>query len=431
MKFVSFGTVPVLAAAIGLVTFAVVLSREIGAFRTAVVDWARHDLQDKTELAVEALETALPASDFARIRAFGTDRTREGIATTIFTPEGGLMYDSLGRGPKAVRSEEGQLLVSRRCGEYRVRLGIPYEVVLQPVRRARQGLILAGVVGGLSILLVFLFTGRILRHARQLALERERQEKMLAELRRLEQFRRDFVSNVTHEIKTPLTGILGAVDMLEGAQDLPDPDRGVLLGLLRKEATRLDALAHDILSLATLEREGEDGLCDVVATDLQDVLTGVAEQLRPKAEAKGVALRVVPLAAGVDPVAACDARRVEQAVANLALNALRHSGSPDVVLSLAAHAEQVDLVVEDHGVGLAPEHQARVFERFYRVDKARSRDQGGTGLGLAIVKHIAQIHGGTVKVDSVSGKGCTFTLTLPRTPMILGKSNKTTNQERN
>ena len=112
-------------------------------------------------------------------------------------------------------------------------------------------------------------------------------------------------------------------------------------------------------------------------------------------------------------IVSCDARLVEHAISNLVENALRYSGSPDVKISLAVRDNNAVVAVEDHGVGIPPEHRTRIFERFYRVDKNRSRDHGGTGLGLAIVKHIAQLHHGTATLAPVAGGGCRFELAFP------------------
>ena len=136
----------------------------------------------------------------------------------------------------------------------------------------------------------------------------------------------------------------------------------------------------------------------------------VAEMLRTQADEPGTCV--------------CDARLVGQALDNLVENAIRYSGSKDIVLSLAHEGNQARIAVEDHGTGIPPEHRARIFERFYRVDKARSRAQGGTGLGLAIVKHVALLHGGEATLAEAEGGGCRFTLTLPLKP-----NNETTDKK--
>lgn len=244
----------------------------------------------------------------------------------------------------------------------------------------------------------------------QLTGERDAKERLLVEMRKLEKFRREFVSNVTHEIRTPLTGILGAVDVLAEDESLAPEDRMAMLTVLKEQSTRLDKLAQDILSLARIEHSEEDAKKrDFAVCDLSDVMKNVFTLMRPKAAAQGVGLVLLRN----DRVRiACDAARIEEAVQNLVENALRYSGSLTVELSLEAEGGRARISVIDRGVGIPKEHQARIFERFYRVDKARSRAIGGTGLGLAIVKHIAQLHGGEVSVVSEPGIGSTFTILI-------------------
>ena len=196
----------------------------------------------------------------------------------------------------------------------------------------------------------------------------------LTQVRLLENYRRDFVANVSHEIKTPLTVIRGAVETLQdGALEDPEAARH-FLQILSVHTERLNALVQDTCGM-TLHFRDRSGGAEVLA----------------------------------------DRQMLEQAVMNLIVNAIRYSGSREPVeIEVAAADRQVQIRVIDHGCGIAAEHLPRLFERFYRVDKARSRKAGGTGLGLAIVKHIMQLHGGSVEVQSTPGLGSTFTLLLPQ-----------------
>ena len=436
MKTRLLSFLPCAFAAVGLAAFGLVLRNETAGYRRAVETWAERDLSARTQLAAESIQPALATGDFARLDAFARARRADGLRLTVLTAPGGMVFDSepaasgnhgacpevrraraAGEG-SAIResstTHEKMLFCARKAGrDFIVRLALPYETVVEPLRRNRPALILAGLVGASGILLVLLFSLRLLSRNRALARERDVQTRLLDEMRRVADFRRDFIANVSHEIKTPLTGILGAADMLAApdAAGMPEVDRRELLALLRRESTRLDALARDILSLSRLER-GEDAARAAFApADLSDVLATAADRVRPRAAAAGVRLVVRPAPSLVLP---CDARLVEQALVNLAENAVRHSGSPDVTLALEDTPGMAVFTVVDHGIGLHAEDQARIFERFYRVDKARSRDQGGTGLGLAIVKHVAQLHGGDAAVASVPGRGCTFSFSLKK-----------------
>ncbi len=231
-------------------------------------------------------------------------------------------------------------------------------------------------------------------------------------LKRLEAVRRDFVANVSHELKTPVTSIKGFAETLEdGALDDPEAAHR-FVRIISGQADRLNSIIEDLLALSTLEQSGDSPLLQLEEADLCDVVAVALEVCGPKAEAKSIELREdCPgrLFARVSPPL------LEQAVVNLIDNAVKYSAEGStVVVTLEERGDEVVVSVTDEGQGVAREHLPRLFERFYRVDKARSRDLGGTGLGLAIVKHVAQIHGGRVSVDSLIGRGSTFRIHLPR-----------------
>jgi two-component system phosphate regulon sensor histidine kinase PhoR len=235
----------------------------------------------------------------------------------------------------------------------------------------------------------------------------------LTHLRQLENVRRDFVANVSHELKTPITSIKGFVETLrEGAKDEPENARR-FLEIVARQADRLDAIIEDLLSLSRLERAGDHEPVDRPPTPLRPVMEAAVADVQEKARRKNIqlALDCPPQVQGL-----INQRLLEQALVNLLDNAVKYS--PDggkVELSAGIEGARLILRVRDYGCGIEPQHLGRIFERFYRVDKARSREEGGTGLGLAIVKHIAQAHGGGVSVQSAPGAGSTFTITLPAT----------------
>ena len=231
-------------------------------------------------------------------------------------------------------------------------------------------------------------------------------------LKRLEAVRRDFVANVSHELKTPITSIKGFAETLEdGALDDPAAAHR-FVRIISGQADRLNAIIEDLLALSTLGQSGDNPLLQLEEADLCDVVAVALEVCGPKAEAKSIELREdCPgrLLTRVSPPL------LEQAVVNLIDNAVKYSAEGStIVVTLEEMGDEVVVSVTDEGQGIAREHLPRLFERFYRVDKARSRDLGGTGLGLAIVKHVAQVHGGRVSVDSVVGRGSTFRIHLPR-----------------
>jgi two-component system phosphate regulon sensor histidine kinase PhoR len=234
-------------------------------------------------------------------------------------------------------------------------------------------------------------------------------------MRKLETFRRDFVANVSHELRTPITSIKGFVETLaDGA--LEDSDRAMqFLGIINKHTDRLSELIEDLLTLSRLDQgPGDEGRrIAVEPTAIHGLLEEAIEICRSKAESRFIEIK---LSCQESLEADLNQSLVEQALVNLIDNAIKYSPERGVVdIEARTVDERVVISVRDNGIGIDEKHAPRLFERFYRVDKARSRDLGGTGLGLAIVKHVAQAHGGSVGVDSSPGSGSTFFLYFPAT----------------
>jgi two-component system phosphate regulon sensor histidine kinase PhoR len=236
----------------------------------------------------------------------------------------------------------------------------------------------------------------------------------ITRLQRLETIRRDFVANVSHELKTPITAIKGSVETLLSGVMSEAESATRFLEIIARQADRLNAIIEDLLALSRIEQEEERIGIQLTSVAVRDVLQSAALSCQLKARDKQVTLSID----GPDdlhfPV---NAPLLEQALINLIDNAIKYSpDGGEVQLTARADATGLTITVRDFGCGIAREHLPRLFERFYRVDKARSRKQGGTGLGLAIVKHIIQAHGGQVQVDSTPGEGSLFTLRLPVAP---------------
>lgn len=230
-------------------------------------------------------------------------------------------------------------------------------------------------------------------------------------MRRLEKVRQDFVTNVSHELKTPITSIAGFVEtLLDGALERP-PEARRFLEIIGRQARGLGAIVDDLLALSRLEDPEARKTLQFREQAVADLLRSAAEPCAERARAGGVALDIRcddGLTARLHP------GLMEQALTNLILNAVTYSSSGSTVRIFAQRREdRLDLGVQDHGCGIARHHLGRIFERFYRIDRGRSRNGGGTGLGLSIVKHIATLHGAEIDVASVPGKGSTFTIVLP------------------
>jgi two-component system phosphate regulon sensor histidine kinase PhoR len=232
----------------------------------------------------------------------------------------------------------------------------------------------------------------------------------ITEIERVEKTRRDFIANVSHELRTPLTSIRGYAETLLDSEPLSNGNVRDFLQVIRRNAERMSRLTEDLLVLARVE-SGEEKL------DLrpQPVQALVAEAVASMEEnARGAEVEIA-LAEVPDTEVLADPYAIHQVFANLVSNALRYAQSGKrVLLGAKERSGSVEFFVQDFGPGIASEHLPRIFERFYRVDKARSRETGGTGLGLAIVKHIVLNHGGAVRVESTVGHGSSFFFSLPK-----------------
>jgi two-component system, OmpR family, phosphate regulon sensor histidine kinase PhoR len=230
----------------------------------------------------------------------------------------------------------------------------------------------------------------------------------VTELRRLEKVRKDFVANVSHELRTPITAIRGYAETLQ-AGALGDPAAAAkMVDIIHRQSERLSELVEDLLELSRLESRQIQ--LKETPVELADAATRALEAVRPKSSVRNTAIEVlVPEGTFV----LGDQRAVEQIILNLLDNAVKYTPSNGRVwVSAQREGEMVVMRVRDDGQGIEPRHLPRLFERFYRVDKGRSRDMGGTGLGLSIVKHLANAMKGDVRVESTPGQGSTFSVTL-------------------
>lgn len=243
---------------------------------------------------------------------------------------------------------------------------------------------------------------------------------------RLERMRSDFVANVSHELRTPITNIKGYIETIQQI-GLADPGQVIrFLEIVERNASRLGALVEDLLSISFLESTNSKERVTMGSTPMNALIDWVDAELGPAAEARGVKLtRDIES----DLQLHANALLIEQAIGNLVSNAIRYAPRGSAIEISARTSQALGntlnntvnpsgtrmalITVADHGPGIPEKHLPRLFERFYRVDSARSREEGGTGLGLAIVKHIAMVHGGTVTVESAVGTGSRFCLAIP------------------
>ena len=317
------------------------------------------------------------------------ERGRIQLANRAFGSLFGVAVDIRGRTLlEAVRLHELAELVSSLDSQKQV---LGYELKLSGLSERWLQINAAGI-----------FNGHGERHGTVLVFHE------LTRLKQLESARQEFVANVSHELRTPLSLIKGYVEtLLDGARDNPEVATK-FLQTIDRNSERLKLLIEDLLTISELE-SGRVKL-NLQAVALSPVVAKVFEDFKTRAEAKSVKL----INQAADLAVRADADRLEQVLGNLIDNAIKYGRTKGTVTvgGSARNDGQVEVFVQDDGPGIPPEALERVFERFYRVDKARSREQGGTGLGLAIVKHIVQGHGGRVWATSEPGRGTTFYFTL-------------------
>lgn len=235
----------------------------------------------------------------------------------------------------------------------------------------------------------------------------------VTQVRQTEDIRRDFVANVSHELRTPLSIFRGYLETLLEDPEQPRPELLRILEVMDRQSQRLHSIVEDLLSLARME--SPELALHFAEVDLAEFLATTSRDWQPRFAGKQ--LEMVVELAGDLPLVAADEDRLQEVVYNLLDNALKYSRpGGSVNISAAQHGDWVHIIFADSGIGIRSEDLPRVFERFYRADKARSRAQGGTGLGLAIVKHIVLAHGGRVEAESEFGRGTTIRVILPLQP---------------
>ena len=234
----------------------------------------------------------------------------------------------------------------------------------------------------------------------------------ITELRKLERIRRDFVANVSHEFRTPLTAIQGfAETLIAGALDDPQ-NRGRFLNIILEHARRLARLTEDLLKLSQMDADRLE--IEINPVKVSQLVESCYETARHRAAEKELLLTLAPGLSQNLPDVAGDARRLQEVLQNLLDNAIQYTlPGGKIVLSAELKNDGVVFTVSDTGIGIPTADQPRIFERFYRVDAARSREAGGTGLGLAIAKHLIEVHGGRIWVESEVGVGSRFHFSVP------------------
>jgi two-component system, OmpR family, phosphate regulon sensor histidine kinase PhoR len=233
----------------------------------------------------------------------------------------------------------------------------------------------------------------------------------ITDIKKLENIRREFVANVSHELRTPLTSIKGFVETLID-EEQTDDDRKKFLNIIQKHVDRLNSIIEDLLTLATLEKDEKEEEFEMGEAKADAIINNVKEICSGKAAAKFIKFNS---RIEYNKPIKCSQPLIEQALLNLADNAIKYSpDGSEIIIRCFEREGQINFSVTDKGPGISRIHHEKIFERFYRIDKSRSRKDGGTGLGLSIVKHIMNLHNGKATVESEVGKGSTFALVIPK-----------------
>jgi two-component system phosphate regulon sensor histidine kinase PhoR len=349
------------------------------------------------------------------IRALQDDRAK--MAATLTAMREGVMVLAPD-GTVRLINQAMERMVGRREAEV---LGRPYlEVIRQPRLNEFISQVLSEGVASSSEMTFGMSPERIFQmQASPLSQASERSPGLvlvfhdITDLRRLEQTRKDFVANVSHELRTPLTAIKGYVEALQDDANADPDQRDRFLEIIRAHADRVNLILTDLLLLSKIESGQIPLKREPVA--LAGLIDRTAGLLRHLIEQKRHTLNVA-IPENLPPILG-DEERLGQVFSNLLDNAIKYT--PDhgtITVTAEVVWEMIEVRVEDTGIGIPPKDLPRIFERFYRVDKARSRELGGTGLGLAIVKHLVEGHGGSVSVESLPGRGTQFLVRLPMTP---------------
>ncbi len=402
------------AAAVVALAFSAPLGRRVQAIADAARRYAQGEIprapadvgDDELGMVARALDGTVSELS-RRLDELGRDRARmQAILSGMV--EGVLVVDDHGR-LELVNDAARRMLMLTESGDRRHYL----EAVRHPGIAAQVGAALQGQApAGLEVALAadtrtFVARAAPVRsssgHGAVLVLHD------ITDLRRADQVRRDFVANVSHELRTPLTAIRGYVEAL--LDDPPDGDeRRSFLEIISRHTTRMERLVKDLLRLARLDAGHE--VLDLVPCELDTLLSGVVTELAAPLSAKEqhVEMRLDSSATRV----MADAGKLHDVIRNLVQNASTYSPERSrILLEAIPLRDQIEIRVSDEGPGLPEGDLRRVFERFYRVDKSRSRDPGGTGLGLAIVRHLVELHGGRVEATNRPGGGATFVVRLP------------------
>lgn len=460
--------IPILIAGIVLIS-TLLLMFQLKQFGSSYIKDAEEELNVDTKQALWIITPILEQKDYIKLQKYCDDMKNEKMRISIINKEGKVIADSKtgissldnhSNRPEIKAAQTGKPTTTIRYsntmhsemvyhsepilinGEgYIIRVSVSADNIEKVLKKAEKNIILTFLIGtgGVILLALYIFLrvripfnklqqstikiasghldteiyvpkdGILWELARAVDIMSKQLKRQIKNMKKMENFRSEFIANVSHEVKTPLTSILSAVEILDTI-DNANPQAKKCLKIISEQSNRLNRLIQDILSLADLEKKQIFKNRDFAELSISSTVENAVSLCRGLTEAAGIEVIIEENT----PVKIFgNSYFLEQAINNLITNAVKYSKTDKIVINAYTKDNEIKISVKDFGIGMKKEEAARIFERFYRVDKARSRELGGTGLGLAIVKNIAKLHNGRVEVITSPNHGADFIISIP------------------
>ncbi len=460
--------IPILIAGIVILT-TILLLFQLKQFGASYIKDAEEELNVDTKQALWIITPILKENNFKKLDEYCQELKNEKMRLTIINKEGQVIADSKtgisnldnhANRPEIKAAQTGQPSTTIRYsntmhsemvyhsepilinGEgYIIRVSVSADNIEKMLKKAEKNIILIFLIGtgGVILLTLYIFIrvripfnklqkstikiasgnldteiyvpkdGILWELARAVDIMSKQLKRQIKNMKKMENFRSEFIANVSHEIKTPLTSILSAVEMLDGVET-ENIKQKKCLKIISEQSNRLNRLIQDILSLADLEKKQIFKNRDFAELSINSAVENSVSLCKSLAEAASINI-IIEENTSIKIFG--NSYFLEQAINNLITNAVKYSQTDKIIVKSYVENNEVKISVKDFGIGMKKEEAARVFERFYRIDKARSRELGGTGLGLAIVKNIAKLHNGRVDVITSPGNGADFIISIP------------------
>lgn len=460
--------IPILIAAV-VICSTLLLMYHVNQFGNSYIKDAEQELNSDIKQVLWVITPLLKDGDFTKITQYCDEFRNEKMRITVIKKDGKVIADSktgvstlenhlnrpevksaiLGKTETTVRYSSTMqsemvykttpILVDNNA--YIIRVAVSAHNISDMLKKSENDIILTFLigVGGVLLLTIYIFInvrlpfnklqqsaikiasgdlnaeiftpkeGVLFELSRAINVMAKQLKRQIKNMKKMENFRSEFIANVSHEVKTPLTAILSAVEILN-LQKTENPQQEKCLKIISDQANRLNRLIQDILSLADLEKKQIFKNRDFAELNVGSMLDNAVSLCQALAETNNVDI-IIEKNEQIKIFG--NQYLLEQAVNNLIVNAIKYSKTTKIVVNSYMLNKELKISVKDFGIGISKEESARIFERFYRIDKARSRELGGTGLGLAIVKNIAKLHNGKVEVMSELGSGAEFIITIP------------------